>query len=124
MILGIGIDLTKVSRYSAFLDNKGFLDKYFHSSEIEYVLSKGAGASQSLAGKFAAREAFFKALGTGFNGFSPKDIEVSSDSVGKPIIIPNDKVKNRLDSMAEGWKIHLTISHEKEYAIAQVILEA
>lgn len=124
MILGIGIDLTKVSRYSSFLDNQGFLTKYFHADEIESVLSKGAGAAQSLAGKFAAREAFFKALGTGFNGFSPKDIKVSSLDSGKPIIIPNQKVIDRLNSISNTWSIHLTISHEKEYAIAQVILES
>lgn len=124
MILGIGIDLAKVSRYTSFLDKQQFLDKYFHTEEIIYVRSKGAGAAQSLAGKFAAREAFFKALGTGFNGFSPRDISVINREDGKPEIEPSQKVKDVLDKLAKDWKIHLSISHEKEYAIAQVILEA
>lgn len=124
MILGIGIDLARVSRYSKFLEDDHFLEKYFHSKEIEYVLSRGMGAAQSLAGKFAAREAFFKALGTGFNGFSPKDISVINNKNGKPEIKPNKKVIKELDLLASDWKIHISISHEKEYAIAQVILEA
>ena len=124
MILGIGIDMARVSRYTSFLEKQHFLDKYFHPVEIEYVKSRGAGAAQSLAGKFAAREAFFKALGTGFHGFSPKDISVINNENGKPEIEPNDKVKKELDSLGDNWKIHLSISHEKEYAIAQVILEA
>lgn len=124
MILGIGIDMAKVSRFRSFLDKPHFLNKYFHQDEIEYVKSRGAGAAQSLAGKFAAREAFFKALGTGFSGFSPKDISVFNADNGRPYIIPGNRVKQELDSMAENCTIHLSISHEKEYAIAQVILEA
>lgn len=124
MILGIGIDLAKVSRYSSLLEKEGFLNKYFHLSEIEYVLARGAGAAQSLAGKFAAREAFFKALGTGFSGFSPKDISVVNLADGRPVIEPGLAVKAKLDTMAKEWRIHLSISHEKEYAIAQVVLEA
>ncbi len=124
MILGIGIDLAKVSRYTKFLNDNHFLEKFFHSAEIVYVKSRGKGAAQSLAGKFAAREAFFKALGTGFHGFSPKDISVINNENGKPEIVPNDKVKKVLDLLATDWRIHLSISHEKDYAIAQVILEA
>ena len=124
MILGIGIDLAKVSRYTKFLEDNNFLEKYFHDNEIEYVRSKGKGAAQSLAGKFAAREAFFKALGTGFHGFSPKDISVINNIDGKPEIEPNEKVIKELNLRAKDWKIHVSISHEKEYVIAQVILEA
>ncbi|MGL1890249.1 MAG: holo-ACP synthase [Spirochaetaceae bacterium] len=124
MILGTGIDLTKISRFKKLINNQSFLDKFFNTSEIEYVKSRGVGAAQSLAGRFAAREAFYKALGTGFNGFNSKDITVINDSNGKPHIEPNQKVKDKLDLMAEKWSIHLSISHEKEYAIAQVILEA
>lgn len=123
MIKGTGIDLTKVSRYEKFLKDEKFLEKYFHEEEILHVKSRGAGAAQSLAGKFAAREAFFKALGTGFRGFSPKDISVVNDKEGKPEIKPSQKVRDVLDRLGENWSIHLSISHEKEYAVAQVILE-
>lgn len=123
MIKGTGIDLTKVQRYEKFLKDDRFLEKYFHEEEILHVKSRGAGAAQSLAGKFAAREAFFKALGTGFRGFSPKDITVINNNDGKPEIQPSSKVREVLDDLGQNWCIHLSISHEKEYAIAQVILE-
>ncbi|OQY36600.1 MAG: holo-[acyl-carrier-protein] synthase [Spirochaetaceae bacterium 4572_7] len=124
MILGIGVDIAKVSRFKNLTDRDGFLGRFFNSDEIDLILSKGATAAQTLAGRFAAREAFFKALGTGFNGFSLKDIDIINNSDGKPIIIPSDIVKKRLNSMGNSWRIHLSISHEVEYAVAQVVLEA
>lgn len=124
MIVGTGIDLARVSRFKQLLNNRGFLNKYFHTNEIEYIESRGAGAAQSLAGRFAAREAFFKALGTGFKGFSPKDLNILVNENGKPYISPSDIVLKELEKISSGCKIHLSISHEKDYAIAQVILEA
>lgn len=124
MILGIGVDLAKVSRFDKLVNNEGFLNKYFHTEEIESIKKKGASASQSLAGRFAAREAFFKAIGTGFNGYNLKDIAVLNNKEGKPEIIPSDIVIKKLDNMGDNWRIHLSISHEKEYAVAQVIVEA
>lgn len=124
MIVGTGIDLAKVSRFKKLLDREGFLERFFNSEEIESIMSKGEGAAQSFAGRFAAREAFFKALGTGFRGYDLKDISVLNTPEGKPEIIPSIKVKKELDKMGKSWSIHLSISHEKEYAIAQVIVEA
>lgn len=124
MILGIGVDLAKVERFKSLLEKDGFLEKYYHQSEIDYIKSKGKSGAQSMAARFAAREAFFKALGTGFSGYNLKDIEISNNEDGKPIIIPGEKVIKVLDSLSNNWKIHLSLSHEKEYAIAQVILEA
>lgn len=123
MIKGLGVDITRVQRYEKYLSDDKFLEKYFHLAEIEHVRSRGKGAAQSLAGKFAAREAFFKALGTGFKGYSPKDISVINNSDGKPSIEPSEKVRTVLDRLGDNWTIHLSISHEKEYAMAQVILE-
>jgi len=123
MILGIGVDLAKISRFKKLVNKESFLDKFFNIEEIDYINSKGVGAAQSLAGRFAAREAFFKALGTGFTGFSSKDITVINNPEGKPSIIPSNKVKDVLNNKGKNWNIHLSISHEKEYAIAQVILE-
>lgn len=123
MILGIGIDLAKVSRYEKLLEKDGFLERFFPKVEVDYIRSKGAGAAQTMAGRFAAREAFLKALGTGFNGFSPMDITVINNENGRPEISVNKNIKTVLNNMADSWKIHLSISHEKEYAIAQVVLE-
>ncbi len=124
MIIGTGIDLAKVSRFNKLLEKESFLNKYFHLEEIKSIHSKGAGAAQSLAGRFAAREAFFKALGTGFKGYALKDIKIINNPDGKPEIIPSEIVIKKLDTLGKDWNIHLSISHEKEYAIAQVILEA
>lgn len=124
MIIGIGIDLAKVERFKKLLENKGFLNKYFHAEEIKYIKSKGLSGAQSMAARFAAREAFFKALGTGFSGYSLKDIKIINNNNGRPEIIPGDNVIEDLNKITPTWKIHLTMSHEKEYAIAQVILEA
>lgn len=123
MIVGTGVDLAKVSRFKTLLSSGGFLHRFFHEEEIGIIESKGAGAAQTLAGRFAAREAFFKALGTGFSGFSLKDISVINNCSGKPEIVPSEKVREILNSIGDSWSIHLSISHEKEYAIAQVILE-
>lgn len=124
MIFGTGIDLTKISRFEKLVDSSHFLEKFFNSVEIEYIKKRGAGSAQTLAGRFAAREAFYKALGTGFKGFNSKDITVLNNSDGKPYIEPSKKVSDKLNKLADNWNIHLSISHEKEYAIAQVILEA
>lgn len=124
MIVGVGIDLAKVERFKKLLLNDGFLTKYYHSSEIDYIKSKGESGAQSMAARFAAREAFFKALGTGFSGFNLKDIRIDRDEKGRPIIVTGEKVKSILDSSYGSWRVHLSLSHEKEYAIAQVILEA
>lgn len=124
MIIGIGIDLAKVERFQRLLNNKGFLKKYFHEEEVRYIESKGLSGAQSMAARFAAREAFFKALGTGFTGYSLKDIKIINNNNGRPEVVPGDNVIKDLNNINPNWKIHLTMSHEKEYAIAQVILEA
>lgn len=124
MIIGIGVDIAKVSRFKKHINGDNFLNRFFNRNEADLIRSKGAAASQTLAGRFAAREAFFKALGTGFAGFSIKDIDIINNQYGKPEIIPSKIVKIKLDSLASSWKIHLSISHESEYAVAQVILES
>ena len=123
MIIGTGVDIVRISRFKKYINNRRFLNRFFDDMEIELIEARGASSPQSLAGRFAAREAFFKALGTGFKGFSMKDISVINDSNGKPIIIPSEKVECFLNEIGNNWVIHLSISHEKEYAIAQVIVE-
>ena len=114
MLYEVITDLAKISRFDSLIQKDDFLEKYFNQIEIEYVKSRGKAGNSSLAGRFAAREAFFKALGTGFSSFSPKDITILNDSKGKPYIEPGDKVIQHLNRLAENWFIHLSISHEKE----------
>ncbi len=114
MILGIGVDIVNCDRFLEKVEDRAFLNKIFDEKEISYCSSKGIVAYQSYAGTFAAKEAFSKALGEGFGKLKPKDIVVERDSLGKPYIV--NKYKNI-------GNIFLSISHEKDNAIAFVIVE-
>ncbi|MBU3159457.1 holo-ACP synthase [Clostridium frigoris] len=122
MILGVGTDIVEISRIKSAMErNNGFLEKIFTSTELEYLTSRNLRA-EYVAGRFAAKEAVAKALGTGFRGFDFKDIEVDRTTFGKPIVILKGKAK--LIAKKEGqYNIHLSISHGQESAIAYAILE-
>ncbi|HOT58887.1 MAG TPA: holo-ACP synthase, partial [Spirochaetales bacterium] len=86
-------------------------------------LSRGKSAALSLAARFAAKEAFGKALGTGLKGIALKDILVRNNSVGKPeLLVVNSALMAFEKSGAK--RIHLSMTHESDNAIAIVILEA
>ena len=101
-----------------------FGERVFTEGERAYCESKGAAAYQSYAARFAAKEAFLKALKTGWRGkLAWTDIEVVSDPEG----VPNLHVANeaaRLMAELGAATAHLSISHTRDHAIAQVILEA
>jgi holo-[acyl-carrier protein] synthase len=116
MILGIGTDIVEVERIDAILEKYSarFLDRYFTPREKEYALSR-AGASRTVAGRFAAKEAVSKALGTGFKGnLSMKDIEIINDTLGKPQVILSPHIQEHFHNP----KILISISHEQKYAVA------
>ncbi len=120
MIFGIGTDIIEIQRIEKAAHLDGFLKKIFTENEINFFKHK---KSESIAGNFAAKEAFSKALGSGFRGFSPIDIEVLREKNGKPEIILHDNAKKIADDF--GIKnIFISISHCKDYAMATVILEA
>jgi len=124
MIFGIGTDIIEVSRMERHLTNSEALrDKLFTDREQAYANDK-ASMYQHYAARFAAKEAFFKALGTGYRfGMAFREIEVINDDLGKPVIHVHGKVKDFIDK--QGVKsIHLSISHVKEMANAFVVLEA
>ncbi|XTB06691.1 holo-ACP synthase [Treponema denticola] len=122
MILGLGIDIVKVSRLEKWLNDKKLLERFFNKEELEYVLSKGDGAAPSLAVRFAAKEAFGKALGTGLAGIELKDIAVVNDKTGRPFL---KLFGTALQALKEkgGASIHLSLTHEKTTAAAVVIIE-
>lgn len=122
MIYGIGSDIAKVSRFESWIENPKILKRFFHPDEI---LKPGATrlSATHIAGCFAAKEAFSKALGTGLKGFSLNELFVQNDSEGKPILSCEGKAKALLEERVGDCKIHLTISHEKEYAIAFILIE-
>ncbi len=120
MIIGCGIDIVRVDRFSKLLKNDTFLKRFFHPIEIEYIVKTRR--PESLAVRFAAKEAFGKALGTGLGCLTLKNICVVKTNDGRPLLEVYEDVKNRFDNCG-ATAIHLSLSHEKEYAIAQVILE-
>jgi len=123
MIKGTGIDIIEVARLKKMVEKGNrFIEKVFTPSEIEYCRGKYR-QEIHFAARFAAKEAFFKALGTGWrDGMAWTEISVVNDPLGKPEIILSGKTleyfkKNNCRNL------HLSISHTKEYAVASVIIE-
>lgn len=122
MIIGIGTDIAEVPRIAKSIENNSFKEKVFSKKEISYCETK-ANKAESFAARFAAKEAFFKALGTGWRGgMAFNEVEVENDDLGKPTI-------NVLGQTAEMLKdrkiriIHVSLSHIKDVAMATVVLE-
>ena len=122
MITGVGVDMVSTRRIARWLSLPGLPERYFHRDELAASLAKGAGAAASLAGRFAAKEAFGKALGTGLAGIALKDIMVVNDGNGKPEIAVAGTAKTALGRSGAG-RVHLSVAHEKEFAVAVVVLE-
>ncbi|MCD4680313.1 MAG: holo-ACP synthase [Bacteroidales bacterium] len=123
MIAGLGTDIIEVSRVKEqLLKDEGFVNNIFTSSEIEYCESK-KNKAENFAARYAAKEAFFKALGTGWRyGMTFKEIEIINDELGKPEIIVSGKVKEFIDK-TKVINIHVSLSHLKDIVNAIVILE-
>lgn len=122
MIKGLGIDIVNVKRMEHWPEVKGILRRFFNPAEIESVKKKGQSSVLSLAARFAAKEAFGKALGTGLKGMKLTDIEVVNNHNGKPDIILHGTAED-LFRRNGGGVIHLSLTHEKEAAVAVVIIE-
>lgn len=128
MIYGIGVDLAEVSRFEKWVKNPIMIERFFHESEISEIKMpltqrRISALCQHYAVRFAAKEAFSKALGTGITGFDLKDVFVNKDSSGKPFICVKNNAKKILTEKCGDCKVHLSLSHEKEYAVAYVIIE-
>lgn len=115
MIYGIGIDIVHIPKFKKAIEKWGgrFTHKIFTQNEIAYC-EKRKSFEQHLAARFAAKEAFIKAMGKAVR-FS--DIEVLNNQDGKPYF------NLQPSAFSLQLKTHLTISHSEEYGIAQVILE-
>ena len=117
MIIGVGTDIIEIERLKKAIERTPtFVNRVFTEIEQEYCFQKKT-YIQSLAGRFSAKEAFVKAMGTGIGKeFNWLDIEVFNSSNGQPQIrILNNKLK-------DDFVINLSISHEKKYAVAFVIV--
>ncbi len=122
MIMGIGIDIAEVSRFKKWTCNQGLLEKYFNKNELEQINNKGNFTCFSLAARFAGKEAFGKALGLGLKGIRLKDIAILNDFNGKPEIKLTGSALNAFNKIGAD-KLHISLTHEKEFAAALVIIE-
>lgn len=124
MVLSIGIDIVEVYRIrEAVARTPRFAERVFTEAERHYCESKGAAAAQSYAGRFAAKEAFLKAIKTGWRGkIGWQEIEVETDADGVPSLRISGEAKRIADERG-ATAIHVSISHTAEHAVAQVLLE-
>jgi holo-[acyl-carrier protein] synthase len=125
MIVGTGIDIAEVPRTAAALDRFGrrFRERVFTSGEIRYCESK-ANKAERYAGRFAAKEAAMKALGTGWNhGIAWRDIEVQRLPGSRPTVVFHGQAAELFRRLGAA-RAHLSITHTEQSAMAQVILES
>ena len=125
MIYGIGIDIIDIKRIRKVAEKYGdkFKKKCFNESEI-IRSEKKYNSVESYAKRYAAKEACAKALGTGLaRGVHWKDIEVRNNEYGKPFILLHKKAKNLMKNYTKDkYKIEVSLTDEKEFAIANVII--
>ncbi|OGX40217.1 MAG: holo-[acyl-carrier-protein] synthase [Omnitrophica WOR_2 bacterium RIFCSPLOWO2_01_FULL_41_12] len=114
MIIGTGVDITEVRRLRQAIEKwgDGFLHRVFTKEELENSKTRGS-LYQHLAGRFAAKEAVFKALGD--MGLNWKDVQILNDKDGKPLCVIRNGKNKKLD-------VHISISHVKNYAVANAII--
>ncbi len=117
--MSVGIDIVQINRIRTAMKNPRFIEKILTPEE---VISGTSQSIQSTAASFAAKEAFSKALGTGLRGFGFGDISVLHQPNGKPYFEFSTKLQSILNSLGI-CGCELSLSHEKDYAIATVILE-
>ena len=124
-ILGIGVDIINNSRIKNAIKNRSFTNRIF--SKIEILNSKKIkDKANFFAKRFAAKEAFIKSIGTGIrNGINFKDIYVINDKFGKPNIKFSHKIKKIMIKKlkAKNYNLFLSLSDEKNYSIAFVIIQ-
>lgn len=123
MIIGIGCDIIEIGRIEKAMAQGNFSAKVCTILEQEYIQTKkDARAVASLAAFFAAKEAIAKALGVGIGPISWQEIEISHDEWGKPLAHLVGKAQILAQEMGVK-KIHLSLSHSKECAMAMAVLE-
>ena len=124
MVKGIGVDVVDVTRFRVVIGKwrEKIIARLFSAEEQKYCLKKKDPVPH-FAVRFAAKEAFVKAMGTGFRGSAaPKDIEVGTETSGKPFIRVSGRAGKAMKAMGAD-RIHLSMSHEKGMGIALVVLE-
>ena len=123
MIIGIGIDLVECGR---FLDWSAFKkQRIFTKKELEYAENDNANSEKHLANFWAAREAFLKAIGTGFgDDIAFSDVSVTHNDAGRPELVVVGGAKAALKELSGGnVNIHLSLTDQDDYSAAMVVVE-
>ena len=121
-IFGIGTDIIECLRIAQMIERHGelFINRVYTEHEIQYCRARKA-ATQHFAGRWAAKEAVLKAIGTGWRrGISWRDIEVHNQPGGKPTVLVRGGVRDAIEKLAIG-EIFLSISHCRSHATAYAI---
>ena len=122
MICGVGIDVVKIDRMKRWISDETLLERYFHPEEIKDVMKKRSHGQESLAARFAAKEALGKALGCGLCGMSLRNIRVAAAESGKPeLLLYGDALEVFNDG--GGGNINLSLTHDGGIAAAVVVIE-
>ena len=124
-IFGIGVDLVKNQRIKQSIKKKGFIEKIFSKKEIGYS-QKTSNKVNFFAKRFAAKEAFSKALGTGLRGgISFKNIEILNDKMGKPYYYNSNNIKRIIYNRFKlrSYDLFLSISDETDYSVAFTVIQ-
>ena len=124
-IIGIGVDIIENNRFKKLIKKKKFINRICSPREIDNFKKKKNKISY-LSKRFSAKEAFVKALGSGFrNKLCFNDISILNDRRGKPYFLFNQKIKNILRNKYKliKFKAHLSLSDEKKHSISYVILQ-
>lgn len=122
MICGMGVDLTTVERFAKWVEKPQIINRYFN--EQEKCSSKNITIQKEhYAARFAAKEAFGKALGTGISEFKLTDVFIQSEPNGKPVLKVQGTAQEALQKIYGECILHVSLSHEQNNAIAVVIIE-
>ena len=124
-ILGIGVDLVKNQRIKLLIKKNNFIKRTFSKKEIDHF-KKYRNNDNYYSKRFAAKESFSKAFGTGIrNDLNFKDIEILNNKLGKPYFLKNKKIDRLIDKRfkTKKYNLFLSISDEKDYSIAFTIIQ-
>jgi len=122
MIIGIGTDIIEISRIKSSIEKYGdrFLNRIFTETEIKYCESFKGTKYLHYAARFAAKESFSKAIGTGITkGFKFKEIGIRNEKTGKPIV----ELSGGLSEKWGQYIIQVSLTHTEENAVAYLVIE-
>lgn len=121
MIAGVGTDIIEIARIEKAFSNKRLAERIYTPQELAAYRARGGNVA-FLAGNFSAKEAVAKALGTGFAGFSPFDVEILRDENGRPFVTLYGRAREKAEALGVG-AIHISISNTAAHAVAFAVAE-